>query len=321
MAKTYDVIVIGTGPAGLTAATYCARAGLKVLALREKEGSNLERVEFIGNYFGFPDGVTGKKLLRLGERHARKYGAEIKKEEVIKCQDCELMPAQKKHALKKKFPKAKYLVHTQVGDYGCGVIVLAAGIQIKSAGIENEFKFLGKGVAVCVACDGPFYKKKKVVVVGSGNLAANEALELLAYTKDVTINTNGRRVAIDQKWLRKLKVAKIPVVNMRIAKLDGGSWVKDIEYMDGSEEQIEGLFLATGTASAIDFAKSLGLAMTGQSLEVDERGRTSVLGIWAAGDVTGPPRQIGKSVGQGVRAAIDLIEHARGGTYVDHQEK
>lgn len=318
MARQYDTIIIGTGPAGLTASLYLARAGLKVLALEDKEGSNLAKVPMIANYFGFPDGVSGKQLLALGKRHAKKYGAVFSKEEVVRTRDQKLEA--RGSTTRKKFPKSKFVVHTQKTEYGTDSIVIASGMQIKSAGITNEFKLLSKGVAVCVACDGPFFKKKKVMIVGNGDLAASEALELIAHTKDLTINTNGLKSKIGSRWLTQLKKNKIEVINKKVAAVYGKKWLEEVEFMDGTKEELQGLFLATGTASAIDFSKSLGLVTRANALEVDRQGRTNLEGVWAAGDVTGAPRQIGKSVGEGIQVAINIIEKIRGGLYVDHRE-
>lgn len=309
---------MGAGPAGLTAGLYTARANLRTLILRDREGSNLARVPRIANLFGFPGGVSGPTLLRTGERHATRYGAAIQTEEVIKCVDCSLLPA--RDGARRRFKNARFLVHTDRAVYGTRALIVAAGIQIRSGGIAREFEMFGKGVAVCVACDGPFYKKKKVVVVGGGNLAASEALDLLAHTRDVRVNTNGERPTMDASWRRKLDRAGVAVVSKKIVRVAGTRWMTDVEYADGSSDPMAGLFLAIGTASAVDFARSLGLTMAGQSIEVDRRMRTNLEGVWAAGDVTGPPRQVGKSVGDGVRAAIDCVEYLRGGTYVDHRE-
>lgn len=316
--KFQDVIIVGAGPAGLTAGLYCARANLRTLVLRDREGSNLARVPHITNLFGFASGVSGPALLRLGERHAAKYGADVRTEEVLKCLECSLLPV--RDPGRKRYPKAKFLVHTDSEVYGARTLIVAAGIQIRSGGIEREFEMFGKGVAVCVACDGPFYKRKKVVVVGGGNLAASEALDLLAHTKDVRVNPNGDRATMSAAWRRKLDRAGVAVINKKIARVVGTRWMTDIEYVDGTREPMAGLFLAIGTASAVDFARSLGLEMIGQSIGVERRMRTNLAGVWAAGDVTGPPRQVGKSVGDGVRAAIDCIEYLRGGIYVDHRE-
>ncbi|MFO0704653.1 MAG: NAD(P)/FAD-dependent oxidoreductase [Candidatus Andersenbacteria bacterium] len=318
MANVFDVIVIGAGPAGLTAATYLARAGLSTLVFKDNEGSNLEKVPIIGNWFATPETISGPTLLRRGEKQTRKYGAVIKQEEVLRCQDCSLEPT----ATKKKSSKsqAQFMVKTMRGEYEAKALVIAAGMQIKSAGITNEFKYFGRGVAVCVACDGPFFKNKTVMVIGAGNLAANEALELLAHTKTITVNLNGATNEIDKVMRTKLKKNHIAVLDKKIAAVHGNGWISELEYMDHTRQPIQGLFLATGTASAVDFAKSMGLLMRGNALEVDKSCRTSLLGVWAAGDVTGPPRQVGKSVGDGVRAAIDIIEHMRGGSYVDHRE-
>jgi thioredoxin reductase (NADPH) len=316
MQKVFDVIIVGTGPAGLTGAVYTARAELSVLALRDPEGSNLEKVAFIGNYFGFPEGVKGPDLLRLGEKHATKYGALIKSEEVLSCKELSVLPAKEQ----KKFSGANIVVKTQRADYGAKALLIAAGMQIRSGGIENEFKYFGRGVAVCVACDGPFFKKKKVMIVGAGNLAANEAIELSQFTKDIVVNTHGEELKMDAEWEKRLREKKIPIVNKRVAGVHGNSWVEELTYMDGTSERFEGLFLALGTASATDFARSLGLEMDGNAIKVNSHGQTNLKNVWAAGDVTGAPRQIGKSVGDGVRAAINMIESLRGGHYVDHRE-
>lgn len=313
MPKLLDVIVIGAGPAGLTAATYLARANMSVVVFKDKEGSNLLKVPFIGNWFAAPKGVSGPELLKQGELQARKYKVAIKQEEVVKCRDLSLDG-------KVKEGGAHFEVTTQKGVYQSKAVIIAVGMQIKSAGITNEFKLIGKGVAVCVSCDGPFFKNKKVTVVGSGNLAASEALDLLTYTKQVVINLNGAKSRIAPEMKSKLVKAKVPIIDKKIAAAIGDKWLTEIEFMEGGREKMAGLFLATGTASATDFAKSMGLLMRGNALEVDADRKTSVEGVWAAGDVVGPPRQIGKSVGDGVQAAINIIESMRGGAYVDHRE-
>ncbi len=314
--KVLDSVVVGTGPAGLTASLYLARGDLSVVAFKDKEGSNLLKVPRIANLYGFPGGISGPELIQLGERHAKKYGAQLLSEEVLSCKDCSLMgPAEQK-----KYKGAKFLVKTQKALYPTRTVVIASGMQIRSGGIENEFKYFGKGVAVCVACDGPFFKKKKVMVVGAGNLAANEALELTPFTKDIVINTHGANIKMDAGLRTQLKKQKISIINKKIAAVLGSKWLEWVEYMDGSREKVEGVFLAMGTASAIDFARSLGLEMAGNSIQTNQQGRTNVPNVWAAGDVTGPPRQVGKSIGDGVRAAINIIETIRGGAYVDHRE-
>jgi len=317
MAKLYDFIIVGAGPAGLTAGIYGARAGLKTLVLKDKNGSNLMRVPSVHNLLGFPNGLSGPDVIKLGEKHAKKYGAEIRVEEVLRCVDCDLMPSKK---IKKEFKDAKIIVHTQLQDYGAKNLLIAAGMQIRSAGIENEFKLIGRGVAVCVACDGPMFKKKKVMVVGAGDLAASEAIELLAHTDKVMVNLNGARSKMSDRWKKLLKKNNIELISNKVAKVVGPKWVTSVEFMDGTKEKIDGLFLSMGTASAIDFAKSLGLEMEGQVLKVTREGRTNVESVWAAGDIIGPPRQIGKSMGDAVRATIDIIEKTRGGSYVDHRE-
>ena len=235
--------------------------------------------------------------MRLGEQQAKKYGVKILKEEVVRCRDCSLEP--KSSPLRKKFPKAKFIIHTQRGDYGTASVVIAVGMQIKSAGITNEFKMIGKGVAVCCSLRWPVFQEQKSHDRGAGNLAASEAIELYAHTEKIVINSNGATPKIDATLKQKLKKIGVPIINKKVAAVSGDKWLEQVEFMDGSKESMQGLFLATGTASATDFAKSLGLLMRANSLEVNQSGRTSVAGVWAAGDVTGPPRQIGSRLATG----------------------
>ncbi len=318
----FDLIVVGAGPAGLTAAIYAARAGLKVIVFEDRSGSNLKRVPRIANLLGFPAGIKGSELIRLGKRHAKKYGATILREEVLALEDLRYVKSGKSLSANRngsrEKTRARFLVKSEFSNYRTENILLASGMRIKSAGIENEFKFIGRGVAACVACDGPFYKNKKVMMVGAGNLAASEALQLLAHTSAIEINLNGQRNKMSERWRRKLQAKKIKIINHPVAAVRGGKWIDQVEFMDGRREGLEGLFLSLGTASAIDFAKSLGLTMDNQAIKTDRAGRTNLSGVWAAGDVAGPPRQIGKSMGDAVRAVIDVVEKKRGGSYVDH---
>lgn len=317
--KHFDVIIVGAGPAGLSAAIYTARAKLKTLVFEDRLGSNLKYAIKLTNYFGFPGGIAGKQLLNLGKKQAKKYGAQLRKEEVLSLRKVESLG--KKHLqLKKQAEQKKFLVQTQKDYYFADHLIIATGIQIKTAGIRNENKLLGKGISTCVICDAAFFRNKKVMVVGNGDLAASEALELLNFTEKITVNLNGLKSKMSLSWKNKLVKNKINLVNRKVSQVLGTDKLEKIEYQDKEIEDYAGLFLATGTASSSDFAKSLGLESIGDAIKVDQKARTNLSGVWAAGDISGPPKQVSIAVGEGSQAAIDLIESLRGGTYLDHYE-
>ncbi|MCX6708391.1 MAG: NAD(P)/FAD-dependent oxidoreductase [Candidatus Woesearchaeota archaeon] len=285
----YDVIIIGKGPAGLSAAIFTARAQLKTLVIGRTEKSQLIYAHDIYNYFGFPEGIKGKKLLELGAKQAKKWGAEIIEDEVVD--------------IKKGFK-----VKTSDKEHEAKAIIIATGIPIQWAGIKGEKELLGKGVHTCPNCDGPMYKGKKLAVIGNGDYAAEDALELTNYTKDVTIISHGPKFTFNKKFEQELKKNKIKLKNARVKEFIADKFLKKITFEDGSEEAFDGAYLACGTAGATTFASKLGIELKEGLIKTDENGMTNVPGIFAAGNCMGACRQIAKNVGDGCNAGVSTVK-------------
>ncbi|MBI2176118.1 NAD(P)/FAD-dependent oxidoreductase [Candidatus Woesearchaeota archaeon] len=302
----YDVIVIGAGPAGMSSAVFTARASLKTLVIGDPDKSQLITASEVGNYL-FADGRSGRELLDAGIAQVEKYGAQLLVNEAV-------------HIVKEE--SGVFRIKTaDAKEYAARAVVLAIGVSYIKSGIKNEQELKGKGVHYCVACDGYFYKGKKVLVVGNGNYAAEEAIELLAYTKDITIISNGREFSISPELMVGLQKGSV-----KLRKDKAFEFVKDasstaaaakskltVIFKDNSKEDFDGAFIALGAASTVGFANKLGMELDSTGFIVaDKNGMTSVEGVYAAGSCTGGTFQMAKSVGEGCVAAISIVKKLRG---------
>ncbi|MBN1160111.1 MAG: FAD-dependent oxidoreductase [Candidatus Diapherotrites archaeon] len=294
----YDLIILGRGPAGLTAAVYAGRAGLKTLVLGKEP--LVWKSEKIENYLGFPEGISGQELLEKGREQAEKYGAEFVDELAISVLKAE-----------------NFTVKTSSKEFESKAIIISTGVSFKLSGIDNEADFVGQGVSYCVTCDGFFFRKKKVCVVGSEDYAANEALELHEISQDVTIFTQSNEPNFSEEMKKKLDAHSITVDTHKIKLLKGNPLVSHIILETGEEIEMNGVFVALGTASSVDFSRTLGVVTEGNFIKVDGLCKTGVEGVFAAGDCTQGPRQIAKAVGQGAVAALSTIEFVKGSVSVD----
>lgn len=287
----HDVIIIGKGPAGVSASLYTVRANLNTLIIGKDYGALIKAAR-IENYYGFSEPISGEFLLKEGEKQALRLGVQIIDDEVIGIEKGEL-----------------FKVMTPDREYECKAVLLASGQSQKKIKIKNLEKFEGKGVSYCSTCDGFFYRGLKVGVLGFKDYAVHEAAELQAFTKDITIYTNGNNLQLTERSAedsKKFKVNKKP-----ISMLEGEEFLQKVYFEDGTSEEIDGLFVAYESASSIDFARKLGIIVENNAVVVDKNQQTNLEGLFAAGDCTGGFKQISTAVGEGALAGRKIIEYLK----------
>ncbi len=285
----YDCIVIGKGPAGITAAIYLVRAGFSCLVIGKDKGS-LAKTEKIENYYGFEKPIEGEELIQRGINQATRLGVVVKTEEVLSIVATE---------------KNLFSVTTQKEDYNSRFVILATGSNRHVPNIKGIKEFEGKGVSYCAICDAFFYRQKKVAVLGNGNYAMKEISDLLPVTGQITLLTNGKP-AIEKR-------SQIKIIEKPIQTIEGNQKLERIRFQDDSKIEIDGLFIAEGTASSTDFARKLGAFLEGNNIQVDEQMQTNIPGLYAAGDCTGGILQISKATYDGTKAAFNIIKKLKEG--------
>lgn len=285
----YDVIIVGKGPAGISAALYTHRANLKTLVIGKFDSAAI-KAHSIDNYYGLPK-VSGKELIQRGVDQAVELGIEVIDDEVISLEMDE-----------------RFNLITKDSVYNAKVVLLSTGKPFKKIGIKNLDTFEGKGVSYCTTCDGFFYKGLKVGVIGYNDFTIHEANELKIFTSDITIYTNGNELELSEKYNESLKDFKI--VEEKISELKGNEFLEEIIFENGISKKIDGLFVAYGSASSTDFARKLGILTVdeGKSIKVDNSFQTSLEGVFAAGDCIGGFNQISTAVGEGALAAKSIIQ-------------
>lgn len=253
----YDVIIIGGGPAGISASLYTIRANLKTLVLYQ-ENSNVKKSDKIENYYGFNNGIDGKKLYEEGIEQAKNLGVELKKEEAVNV----------------KFNENQFEVVTPKENYEAKTIILATGSKKVKPNIKGIEEFKGKGISYCAICDGFFYKNKNVSIIGSGDYAISEANELMNIVDNITILTNGEKAP-------EIRSENITINTKEIEQIIGSNKVEEIKFKDGTSIAIDGIFIAEGVAGSTDFAKKLGILLKDDIIVVNENMETNIQGIYA----------------------------------------
>lgn len=231
----YDVIIIGAGPAGISAGLYAKRAGNNVLILYNGK-SDLERTTQIDNYYGFSKGIDGKTLYENGIEQAINLQIDVRNEEVINIEK------------KDDF----FNVHTVNEKFDGKTVIIATGSKILRPDIKGIIEFEGKGISYCAICDGFFYKNKNVAVIGNGEFALSEANDLKKITNCVTILTNGLQMENSQDF---------DVIYKKIKEVHGDNKIRNVEFEDGSRIEVDGIFIAIGKAGGSDFAKKIGVIL------------------------------------------------------------
>ena len=284
----YDVIIIGAGPAGITAGLYTKRANLNVLILY-KEDSALEKANIIENYYGFENGISGKTLYETGIQQAKNLGIDVKKEEVLNIQIQD---------------NQQFKVITENKVYGTKVVIFATGNKKNTPKIKGIKDFEGKGVSYCAVCDGFFYKNKDIAVLGNGKYAVSEANELINIANHITILTDGNPAP-------EIRADNVTIDTRKIREVRGDKKVEEIEFEDSDKTKTDGIFVALGVAGSSDFAKKLGIITKQNKIVVNENMETNVSGIYACGDCTGGILQVSKSVYEGTKAGLQAIQYLR----------
>lgn len=283
----YDVIIIGAGPAGISASLYTKRANLQVAVLYQDQ-SSLEKTDNIENYYGFENGISGKELYETGIKQAKNIGVEVKEEEVTKIE---------------MIPNGFHIV-TAKAEYDTKTVILATGNKKNKPKIKGIEKFEGKGVSYCAVCDGFFYRNRSVTVLGSGNYAISETNELINIANTITIATNGEKAP-------EFRADNVTIDTKEIEEIDGKNKVEEIKFKDGSTLKTDGIFIAQGVAGSADFAKKLGVITNKDKIVVNEKMETNIKGLYACGDCTGGLLQIAKAVHEGAEAGLQVIQYIR----------
>jgi thioredoxin reductase (NADPH) len=290
-----DVLIVGTGPAGLQAALHAVRKKAKVSVFGKLGASSIHQAH-VENYLCV-DGVTrGADMLAVGVEQIKKFGAEIVEEDILGIEPQDEL----------------FFVRTEGGEYLARALVLATGTSRKKLKVEGEKKFTGRGVSYCVDCDANFFRKAKVAVIGNGSAAVDGALTLLNYASDVFLVAKDLKIAPD--LAQKLANSAVQVKNGTwVEKIQGKNGVENILLDDASTLAVEGVFIELGAKGAIELAINLGVALemeTMNHIETDKQMKTNITGIYAAGDITGPPYQMAKAVGDGCVAGWNAANHA-----------
>ena len=280
----YDVIVIGSGPAGITAAIYAKRRNQSILVISKGIGA-LQKAEKIDNYYGFENGISGKELYVNGIKQAKNLGIDFIEDEIINIEYIN-----------------QFTIETVNSKYEAKAVILATGVSRNVPNIKGIKEFEGKGVSYCAVCDSFFYKGKDVAVLGDGNYAIHEFETLKPIASSVTILTNGNAMVENRD-------SSIEVNNKKIREFRGNTKLEEVEFEDNTIQYLNGVFIAMGTASSSDLARKIGARIENNNIIVNENMETTVPGLFACGDCTGGLLQISKAVYEGAKAGLAVLKN------------
>lgn len=299
----YDLIIIGGGPAGITAGIYAARKRLKTLLLAKDFFGQVTKTSQVDNYLGIPE-VSGPDLMKKFEEHLRKFQIEVKTNEAV---------------VKVEKKEKNFLVKTKQGrKFSAKAVIAATGRDPRPLEVPGEKEFIGRGVSYCSICDSAFFQDKAVAVIGAGNAGFEAALDLLRYAKRIFIFEKSNRVTADeilQAQLKKEKKVEVHL-NKEVKKIEGKSKAQALIYQDTLNHKtyqvpIDGVFVQIGSVPATGYLKGLVEFNDSDEVKVDfDTCQTSTPGVFAAGDVNdGRWKQIVIAAGEGCRAALAAYEY------------
>jgi len=300
--KEYDVIILGAGPAGITAGIYTGRALLKTLIVEEKmiggEAASTDRIE---NYPGFPEGISGLELMDNMKKQAEKFKTQF------------LMSTVHNVAVSEE----KKTVIADQGEFSARTLIVATGSSPKSLGIPGEQKFKGRGISYCATCDAPFFKDKDIAVIGAGNSGIQESLFLLEYVRSIKIIEFLPHMTAEKILQERIKQKNNVTfyLNSKLRSINGSQTVESVtiekrETGEKTELPVDGVFVWVGLKPNTELFKGmLNLDDYGFIL-TDEFLKTNIDGIFAAGDVRKKIlRQVATSVGDGALSAYSALQY------------
>ena len=298
MKKIYDLIIIGAGPAGITAAVYAARKKMDILVITKDIGGQASLSGDVQNYTGYQF-ISGPELAIKFEEHMRKFNFEIKENEEVK----ELI-----------FRKGTFLVKTDRDNYQTKTAIVASGKRSRELGVTGERKFRNKGLTYCATCDGPLFAGRDVAVIGGGNSALDAALQLIKIVNRIYIINFTDNLTGDGIMQEKIRADKKVSIfnNSRVKEILGDSFVQAIKIEEDKEEKtldVQGIFVEIGLIPNSDFAVDLEKNER-KEIVVNQRNETNIPGIFAAGDVTNvPEKQIIIAAGEGAKAVLSAFRY------------
>jgi thioredoxin reductase (NADPH) len=300
-----ELAIIGAGAAGLAAGIYGVRSGLKTVVLEEKlAGGTVADAPIVENYLGFSS-VVGNELAQKMVAHAKAAGVTLKEFETVVSLDLK---------------SEKKLVQTQKAVYEARAVIFASGSHYRQLGIPGEKEFRGRGVSYCGICDGPFFKGKRVLVVGGGNSAVMTTLYLAGIASETKIVHRRQAFRCEEALTQGLKNARNVEIlwNTEIKEIRGDKVVQKVILLDKNtgetrEMPVNGVFVQVGEDPNSKIAKDAGIALDqDEYIITDIRQQTNLEGVYAAGDVTSHPiKQVGTAVGQGITAALEAYGYIR----------
>ncbi len=292
-----DLVIVGGGPAGLTAGIYAARSGLKTVVVEKGVlGGQVATTPVVENYPGLKQ-IGGKTLVDIMVTHALEYVQIFPGEGVVEIT-----------------PKDPINVQTTRRKFKTKAVLMATGATHRNLGVPGESRLSGHGISYCSTCDGPLFKGKKVIIVGGGNSAATEALHLHHIGVDVTLVHRRDNLKAQDFLVKNLIQNNIPILfNTEVKEIRGKHNVEEVLLYNNKTEEsyprsVNGVFIAIGYDPAVELAKKIGIELTDEGFIKHDNYRTNIPGIYTAGDVSGGYKQIVTAAGHGAEAAMVIFE-------------